>query len=130
MTRTEEEILAKAPFTVKLGDQDYPIKPLNIKAQREWRQKLSTELSPIVDSFNRESTKKTMIAGLTGALLDFPEKLADLVFSYAPDLPKEKILEEATEEQIAKAFSSVMSIAFPFLGQLGMVTQLVRTQKP
>jgi hypothetical protein len=67
-----------------------------------------------------------MLNGLAGALVEFPEKLADLVFAYGTELPKDEILEKATEEQIAAAFSAIMVVAFPFLAQLGLVTQLVR----
>lgn len=128
MTRTEEQILSKAPFEVTLGEKQYQVKILGIKAQREWRASLNAELTPLIESFRRDATNATMVAGLTGALLDFPEKIEKLFFSYASNLPKEEIMENATEEQLARAFSSVMTIAFPFLGQLGMVTKLVRTQ--
>ena len=37
------------------------------------------------------------IAGLSRAIASFPEKMCDLVFAYAPDLPKEKILVEADD---------------------------------
>lgn len=125
--RTENEILSRAPIKTKLGESEYDIQPLAVMPQREWRKKLFADLVPILESFNFNVDGKTMASGLTAALLQFPEKLTDLVFDYAPDLPKEKILAEATEEQITVAFSSIMSVAFPFLTQLGMVTQLVRS---
>lgn len=153
MARTEDDILSKAPIKVKLGDSEYEIKILTINAQRAWRTQLSEELAEIIANFNPEVSKNTMALGLTGALIDFPEKLAELVFTYATKyevsdvvcvdghfsfieqpvgetyLPKEKILTEATEEQIAKAFSEVMTVAFPFLSQLQLVTQLVRSKQ-
>lgn len=126
--RTEDDVLARAPITVKLGDKDYAIPLLAVLAQREWRKQLFSELLPILESFNFQVDGKSMAAGLTAALLEFPEKLSDLVFRYSPDLlpAKDEILSSATEEQIAAAFSAIMAVAFPFLPQLGMVTQMAR----
>jgi hypothetical protein len=124
--RTEDDILSRAPIVVKLGDKEYSIPLLAVMAQREWRKKLFAELAPLLEAFNFTVDGKSMASGLTAALLNFPDKLCDLVFAYAPDLPKEEILEKATEEQIASAFSAVMAVAFPFIPQLGMVTNLLR----
>jgi hypothetical protein len=124
--RTEDDILSRAPLTTKLGDTDYSIPLLAVMAQREWRKKLFAELVPLLDSFKSKADGKSIETGLTAALLAFPDKLCDLVFAYAPDLPKDEILAKATEEQIASAFSAIMGVAFPFIPQLGMVTNLLR----
>jgi len=128
--RTEDDILSHAPISVKLGDKDYSIPLLAVQAQREWRKKLFAELAPILAAFNLTVEAKTMAAGLTASLLTFPEKLVDLVFLYAPGLPKDEILASATEEQIAVAFSAIMAVAFPFVPQLGMVRSLLRANLP
>jgi hypothetical protein len=126
-SRSEEDILSRTPIRVRLGDKDYDIPLLGINAQRKWRQKLGVDLEAIIKNFNqRDVSEKAMLNGLAGALVEFPEKLADLVFAYGTELPKDEILEKATEEQIAAAFSAIMVVAFPFLAQLGLVTQLVR----
>ena len=125
ITRTEEQILSRAPIEVTLGETKYSIRPLTIIKSREWRAKLQEELAGIVGQFNQKADGNTMVAGLTGALVQFPEKLADLVFAFAPDLPNDTILEEATEEQICAAFSVCLTLAFPFLAQLAMVRQVV-----
>jgi hypothetical protein len=124
--RSEDDILARTPLSVKLGDKEYAIPILAVTPTRAWRKNLFAELAPILDSFSVRADGKSMANGLTAALLSFPEKLTDLVFAYAPDLPKEEILATATEEQIASAFSAIQAVAFPFLPQLGMVTQLLR----
>jgi hypothetical protein len=128
--RTEDEILARTPLSAKLGDQEYAIPLLAVMAQREWRKKLFAELVPIIESFTLKNEGKTFVAGLTASLLTFPEKLCELVFAYAPNLDKEKILTEATEEQMATVFSAIMAVAFPFIPQLGMVTNLLRATAP
>ena len=125
--RTEDEILSRAPITTKLGDKEYSIPLLAVMTQREWRKNLFAELAPILAAFNFNVDGKSMAEGLTAALLTFPDKLCDLVFAYAPDLPREEILSSATEEQIGCAFSAIMAVAFPFIPQLGMVTNLLRS---
>jgi hypothetical protein len=125
IVRTEEQILSKAPIEVTLGDRPYPIHPANITRSREWRLKLQKDLADIVGQFNQKAEGQALVQGLTGALIEFPEKLADLVFAYEPSLPKETILAEATEEQICAAFSVCLTLAFPFLAQLAMVRQVV-----
>jgi hypothetical protein len=124
--RTEDDIIARTPLSIKLGDTDYSIPLLAVLSQREWRKNLFAELAPILESFNLKVDGSTMANGLTAALLTFPDKLCELVFAYAPDLPKDEILANATEEQIATAFSAIMGVAFPFIPQLGMVTNLLR----
>lgn len=124
--RSEEDVVSRAPIVVKLGDKDYSLPLLAVVPQRAWRKNLFAVLLPILESFNFKVDGKSMTAGLTAALLQFPEKLADLVFAYSPDLPRDEILENATEEQIAVAFSAIMAVAFPFIPQLTTVQQLTK----
>jgi hypothetical protein len=129
MNRTEEQILSKAPFEVTLGSEKYSITPLAITPQMAWRETMSAEFSAILSGYQDTPTDKRISAGLIATLTKFPEKLCEMVFSYAPDLPKDKIMLEATEEQLALAFSSIMSVAFPFLAQLEAVTKVVRARQ-
>lgn len=146
--RTESEILAKAPIKVKLGEKDYKIPVLTVLPARDWRTKLDASMAGLADSFKvMESANANAVAnGLTFALIQFPEKVADLVFDYANGwtnpgqvlshgshdlvLPREEILANATEEQLATAFSAIMQVAYPFLPQLAMVTQVMRANSP
>ena len=68
-----------------------------------------------------ESTLPQLSRGFTATLIQFPEKIADLVFAYDKSLPQEVILEEATEEQISSAFSAIMLVAYPFLQPLALM---------
>lgn len=134
MPRTESDVLAKAPLSVTLGEKKYAIKILTILPARAWRLKLDESVRSIVENFQPRPTAdaKEMATGLTGALIQFPEKICDLLFAYAPNLPKEEILGtedkpgSATEEQIAAAFAQVMGVAYPFLAPLALVTQATR----
>ena len=128
MARTEEDKVTHAPLNVKFGDTDYEIKPLGILQQRKWRKKTQEELGPLVNGLQVSTVNnRTVVAGLPAALAEFPEKMCDLVFSYAPNLPKEKILEEATEEQMTVAFGCIWELVFQaFLVQLGSATELLK----
>ncbi len=126
-TRSEEDVVSRSPIVARLGDKDYSIPLLAVVPQREWRKNLFAVLVPILASFNFQVDGKSMTAGLTAALLQFPEALADLVFAYSPELPKNEILSNATEEQIAAAFSAIMAVAFPFIPQLTTISHLMRT---
>jgi hypothetical protein len=94
---------------------------------------LNESLGGIVSNFQPTPgvDSKAFANGLTGALIEFPEKIIDLVFAYAPELPKEELLgsEEApgkaTEEQFAHAFSQIMGVAYPFLPQLALARTAV-----
>lgn len=146
--RTEEQVLSQAPIKVRLGKNDYEIPLLGVIPQRAWREKLAESLSTVIGNFSTEVTRDVLAQGLTGALTKFPDKIVDLVMSYARKYTVEEgnnhldrkvvwgdyilpstVLEEATEEQFARAFSEVMSVAFPFSHQLATVTQLMRSQQ-
>lgn len=128
MERTEEQILSKAPIKVRLGDEEYDIKPLPIMKAREWRSTLVETMRGIVGDMAAEQCRENVGPALTAALCGFPDKVAELVFAWAPQINKEKIMEEATEEQMARAFSAVMVMAYPFLAPLVLVTKVVGHQ--
>ena len=123
--RTEDDAVAQTPLSVKFGKEDYSIPLLTVMPQREWRKKLFAELVPILAVFQFNTEGKTVTDGLTACLLQFPEKLAELVFAYAPALPKDQILDSATEEQLVAAFAAVMGVAFPFVPEIRRVTKIL-----
>jgi hypothetical protein len=124
--RSDEEILTQAPIKATFGVKEYPIKPLRILKQQEWRDKLITDITEISKTLNvAAGTDTVLLSGLGYTMLRFPKKLIELVFAYAPDLPKDEILEAATEEQFAKVFGQIMVVAFPFRGELQMISQVL-----
>ncbi len=130
MARSEKEKRERAPITVHFGEQAYQIQILRITPSREWRAKLVEQLGAILEGFEITTTdSKVLSRGLISALVHFPEKLLDLVFAYAPDLEVEKILKEGSEEQVAIAFGSIFEVAYPFVTQLGLVTQILQSEK-
>ena len=126
--RTEEQIFSRMPIQVTLGDAKYDLKPLPIIKAREWRTKLTETMQGIVGTMSADQSPMTMGPALTAALVGFPDKVCELVFAWATELPTEKILAEATEEQLAVAFSGVMKMAYPFLAQLAMTMQVTKSQ--
>ena len=127
MKRTDEQILAKEPLTIVLGNEKYSVPVLTILKQREWRKFLQETISPLLSVYDAEDTKEGRVKSLSATLQKFPEKIAELVFAYCPELPQQKILEEATEEQLAVAYAQIMAIAFPFMGQITEAVQMMKS---
>jgi len=132
MNRTESEIVLKQ-LTLHFGEKDYVVPVLRIAAAAEWRKsffKITSAISnDLPEKFDENSPelKKAISNGLFSALLRFPEKIPDLVFSYAPDLPREEILANAYDQEFSIAFKQIWGVAFaPFLASLGMVMEMQR----
>jgi hypothetical protein len=131
MSRSESDKIAMTPLTVKLGEKEYKIKLLRINAQREWRKLLMEQFGDILSNFSVDMKTADMNifrGGLIASLIRCPEKVADLLFAYAPDLPKDEILNNSTEEQLVAAFGEVVGVAFPFLGPLNMMTEILKSE--
>lgn len=126
LKRTEEQILTQAPIKVMFGEVEYDIKPLRILKAREWRVTLIEKLKDVMGQLSGQAEgEKQLMSALGYVLVQFPETLAELVFAYAEYLPQDKILEEATEEQMAKAFGKILQVAFPFQGELRTMMQVL-----
>jgi len=121
---TEEDILVNAPHMVKLGEQEYPIKPLTLLKALEWRKKYGPKLSHVMASYgNKADTPEQFMT----AFVDSAELMMDAVFSYMPELPRKTIMETCTEQQMFSAFTTVMGLAFgPFLGEVAFMTGFKR----
>lgn len=135
--RTEQEKTGMTPVEVQFGAESYKIKPLPMRKSQAWREKLVKFVDEIIGGFSAppEDQPATQIlgqfrSGISRALVEAPGKLAELVFEYAPELSKDKILDEASDEQLQEAFSAVFELAFPHLAELGRLTQIVRAAAP
>lgn len=125
--RTEEQVCGLIPLSVQFGAETYEIPLLRMNAQRKWRELLQKELGEIVEVMRgKDVDSRVILRSLAASMIDFPVKISDLVFAYAPALPRKKIEEEATEEQMARAFSAIMTVAYPFGSQLEQLIQVVR----
>lgn len=125
--RTEAQILAKEPLALKFGTAEYHVKILGFKKAEEWRRNAVETVKSIVDVHKTEcNSNDAFTHGLAFFFLQFPQKMLDLILSYAgPELPRHVIEEEATDEQISVAFGQVIAIAFPFTKELGMISQVM-----
>ncbi len=129
---TDSDILLKE-LTLTFGGKQYVVDVLRSRASAKWRKEyfertkdLSTSM--LVENVNdKGQLSKAIGNALTGALIAFPEKIPELVFSYAPNLPKEEIMEAAYDVEFSRAFSQIWQVAFSsFLGSLGMVLEMQR----
>ena len=123
MIRTESDILSKAPIKVRFGDKDFEITVLAIGPSRRWRERLHKTMTSISKGFLEVPSGDNLAPALTMALLSSPEELAELIFTYAPDLPRDEVLELASDEQMAHAYGKIMAVAFPFLAMLKVTTE-------
>jgi hypothetical protein len=125
--RSESDDHAMTPLALRLGQHDYFVPLLTNEQARQWRKQLNDSLGDIVQNFQPTPgvDTKAFANGLTGALIEFPDKLAELVFAYGSNLPQEEIQKSASPKQIAIAFSAMMGEAYPFLPQLALARTAV-----
>ena len=121
--RPEEQIVAQAPILVSFGGKEYKIKPLVIKESREWRGKLAKmmgELSPVVNVTT--DTPDKFQEAMNSLLVAMPDRIVDLVFEYAKDLPRDEVEAVATDAEMAKAFEDILEVAFPLARSVTGIT--------
>jgi len=123
--RTDDQILSLAPLEVQFGTKQYPIPLLRINDSRNWRSQFIEATMMVSDEMKKDAGGiDSFMKGLGFVLVQFPEKVMELVRAYAPGLDWKTIEQEATDEQLAKAFSEIIEIAFPFQGALRKMTAM------
>ena len=121
--RSEEQIVGQAPLLVKFGGKEYQIHPLVIKESREWRKKIAQMLGQLPQYVSATTDKPDDFQqALNGMLVDMPDKVVDLVFEYGKDLPRDEIEAVATDAEMAKAFESILEVAFPLARSIAGAT--------
>jgi uroporphyrinogen-III decarboxylase len=121
--RSEEQIVSQAPILVSFGGKEYQIRLLVIKESREWRQKLAKmmgELSPVINTTT--DTPEKFQEAMNSLLVTMPDTVVDLVFAYGKDLPRDEIEAVATDAEMAKAFESILEVAFPLARSVTGIT--------
>lgn len=130
--RTEEQAAERSPLELKLGEKAFKVKVLPRPQARAWREAALQSLESVVAQFDAAPTDKlgsALASGLGAALLQFPDKLADLVVAWCSELSdadKQSILNDSTDEQIAAAFSRIAGAAYPFFQQLSLAREIVK----
>ena len=118
-TRSEEDKLAKAPIVVVLGGKEYEIKPLVIAESRPWRKHYAETMVALLKTKNAEvDSMEGLARGMNELFSTLPDTAADLFFAYAKTLNRAEIEEVATDQELADAFTLVISVAFPLVKSL------------
>jgi hypothetical protein len=132
--QNDSDVLLKK-LTLTFGGKQYDIPVLRMKAAAEWRKEYMVLTKDVASSMiietegDKAQISKQVGNALTGALLAFPEKIPELVFSYARSLPQEEIMEIAYDEDFSRAFGMIYKEAFsPFLIALGTALEMQRAQ--
>ena len=117
--RNEDQIISQEPIKVSFGGKEYQIKPLIRKEAREWRVKFAKMWGQITYStgVTTDNADKFQDA-LNNIYVDMPDQLAELVFAYGKDLPKDEIDAVATDAEMIEAFEVIYEVAFPFVRSL------------
>lgn len=111
--RTEEQIITQAPIMVSFGGKKYELKLLVIKESREWRRQFAAVLGGLPLFVNAIDTTEHFQQVINGMFLDVPDKVVDLIFAYAKDLPRDEIEAVATDVEMSVAFERIIEVAFP-----------------
>lgn len=119
--RTDAEKLSNKPIKVTMGGVEYDIHPQPLRQSRLWKQKAR----PVVEQFQGMfkvdlSDNEAAITALVTFIFDTLDELIDLVLDYDPSLPKEVLLDTATEEEALEAVMAVIHLAFPLVRLLGI----------
>ena len=125
--RSEDQVVTQAPIMISFGGKEYELKPLVIKESRQWRQEFAKVLNSLPLFVNAIDTTEHFQQVINGMFLDVPDKIIDLIFAYAKDLPREEIEAVATDVEMSKAFESIIEVAFPLArSMVGMPEMLSR----
>jgi len=118
--------------TVTLGSVEYEVRELSARKNRKWRAEVKAEiakLSGILDGKDLELSAeniKGLIDKASELVLETPDLIADLLFSYSPELraDQKRILDECYESELMNAFVAVLKLAFPFGELIGRLVGL------
>ena len=122
MERTEAEKVTQEPITVKLGGKEYEIILLVIRDSRKWRKKIINLIAPLPSLVSATMDDPDVFKNaLLRLMVVMPDKVIDLFFEYAKDLPRDEIEETANDTELAVAFDQVVAVAFPLVQSLPKV---------
>jgi hypothetical protein len=134
--RSDSDILLKE-LKLTFGGKEYRVPVLRMREAAKWREEYVKRTQLVAASMPMNADEKapdfakTMGTALLHGLLKFPEAIPELVFSYAPSLPKEEIMANGYDQEFTSAFRAIWGVAFqPFLASLGMALETGRAQSP
>jgi hypothetical protein len=110
--------------TVILAGKEYSISQLNMRANKEFRERITDPVNKIIALVQNYQTieinSAADIAGLVMVIKDVlfgsMDLLLDSLFAYAPELAadRERIEQEAFDDEAIAALGAVASLAYPF----------------
>lgn len=117
---------------VMLGGREYVIAALPIAKSKAWREALAGPFGLLADTLLRANEVEvdqfsdiaSIVKNMSGVLLGSVDLMLDLLFTYAPELEKDRewIGDNAYDEEALGAFAEVLKLAFPFGVLLATVT--------
>lgn len=112
-----------AAIELIFGGTSYSVAPLPVLKARAWREQLIRSAHELSESLFRQSNghDEHFFSGLGTAYLEFPDKLREMIFAYAEQLPTEEITAAATDDELIVAFATIMRVAFPYLHNLSLM---------
>ena len=112
--RSEEQKLYQDGIKVTLGGKEYEVRPLKLRAEREWRQELSDLMGSLPKLAKVTTDDPEAFSGAINTLMvGMPDQIVDLFFSYAKDLDRVAIEEVATSAEVAEGFKRLVALTFP-----------------
>lgn len=109
--------------TVTLAGEEYTISCLPMAQNRRWRERLNEPLARVVEIFDanrdleieRVSDLLDIIKLVSDVALGSVDLIVDLLFDYSPELrlDRERIENNAYDEEALEAFKEVLALAFP-----------------
>lgn len=130
LTRTDEQRLAGAPFTISVGGTPLELRPLPRKKSAKWAKalaeapiglaelKLELNLTSADGKFSIEAVKETLRTAAEALADTVPAAIADVVYAYIhladPTRSREWFDGTATNEETWEALLRFLEIEFPF----------------
>lgn len=112
---------------VLLGGKEYSIKRLPVRKSRVWRAQFNAKLDTIIGDILELTNLKALdmgdlsavVTAGKNAVIGLLDEALDLVCEYAPEIAqdRERIEEEAYDNEVVEAFERILGLAFP-LGSL------------
>jgi hypothetical protein len=120
--RSDEHIFAHR-LELQFGETTYAAKVLPHFKAAEWREKAIGSTREVVSGMEQPTNgmDSEFFAGLGKWFIAFPDKMIELMKAYAPDLPWDEILKEATDEEIEINFARICEVGFPSKSPLQMM---------
>ena len=132
--RTPVDVILERPSKVTFGGKVYEVAPAKIDQDMRWREKcgeFAGEFFGTLAQFSKPGGAIDQRAAIVSIMPMLATKgldrLMDLLFIYAPDLPRDEIEAVATLDEKLDAVVEVLRLALPFILKLANLMQMMET---